>query len=135
MCDEVMPKTQHRPISIKINGIVIPRNITLRRRYNHEKTGWLNYANYMDKDIAKITPTTKNDDTFVNLVRASHRNIPVVAAQAMHVNERCMETIRNVSHEIHSETRGNLEMSYNMRSHYQMDSIREFSYLEAGNLD
>ena len=41
---DAIPKTQHRPISIKLNAAIRPRNVPFRRRYNLKKAKWQSYA-------------------------------------------------------------------------------------------
>ena len=72
-----IPKTQHRPISIKLNSAIRPRNVPFRRRYNLKKAKWQSYAKEVDNGIANTNPVPGNYEKFVNLVRrASNKNIP-----------------------------------------------------------
>ena len=76
-----IPKTQHRPIGIKINSVFRPRIVPFRRRYNLKKAYWLNNANAIAKGIPNITPTLESHDKFVNPVR---RTFHVVSVHAMY---------------------------------------------------
>ena len=49
---EAIPKTQHRPIDIKINYVIGPRNVPFRRQCNLKKADWPKYANDKDKCMA-----------------------------------------------------------------------------------
>ena len=75
---DAIPKTQHRPISIKLNPAIRPRNVPFRRRYNLKKAKWQSYAKEVDNGIANTNPVPENYKKFVNLVRrASNKNIPL----------------------------------------------------------
>ena len=75
---DAIPKTQHRPISIKLNAAIRPRNVPFpfRRRYNLKKAKWQRYAKEVDNGIANTNPVPENYEKFVNLVRrSSNKNI------------------------------------------------------------
>ena len=57
---EVIPKTQHRPIAIKINAAVSPQEVPFRRRYNLKKEDWEGFAKSDDMGIIDIVPTPDN---------------------------------------------------------------------------
>ena len=65
---DTIPKTQHIPISIKLNAAIRPRNVPFRRRYNMKKAKWQSYAKEVDNGIANINPVPENYEKFVNLV-------------------------------------------------------------------
>ena len=74
---DAIPKTQHRPISIKLNSAIRPRNVPFRRRYNLKKANWQIYAKEVDNGITNTNPVPENYEKVVNLVRrASNKNIP-----------------------------------------------------------
>ena len=74
---DVIPKTHHRLISIKLNSAIRPRNVPFRRRYNLKKAKWKSYEKEVDNGIANINPVPENYDKFVNIVkRSSNKNIP-----------------------------------------------------------
>ena len=74
---DAIPKTQHRPISIKLNAAIRLRNGPFRRRYNLKKAKWQSYAKEVDNGIANTNPVPENYEKFVNLVRrSSNKNIP-----------------------------------------------------------
>ena len=74
---DAIPKTQHRPISIKLNSAIRPRNVPFRRPYNMKKAKWQSYAKEVDNGIANTNPVPENYEKFVNLVRrSSNKNIP-----------------------------------------------------------
>ena len=74
---DAIPKTQHIPISIKLNAAIRPRNFPFRTRYNLKKAKWQSYAKEVDNGIANTNPVPENYEKFVNLVRrSSNKNIP-----------------------------------------------------------
>ena len=74
---DAIPKTQHRPISIKLNAAIRPKNVPFRRRYNLKKAKWQSYAKEVNNGIANTDPVPENYEKFVNLVRrSSNKNIP-----------------------------------------------------------
>ena len=71
------PKSQNRPIAIKIKASVSPQEIPFRRRYNLKKVDWEGLATSVDMGITDIIPSLDNYGTFVDLVKnASRQNIP-----------------------------------------------------------
>ena len=73
---DAIPKTQHIPISIKLNAAIRPRKVPFRRRYNLKKAKWQSYAKEVDNRIANTNPVPENYEKFVNLVRrSSNKNI------------------------------------------------------------
>ena len=74
---DVIHRTQHRPIGIKIKAAVTPQQVPFRRRYNFKKADWEGYAKSTDDGIQNLPPTPGNYERFVSLVKkASCRNIP-----------------------------------------------------------
>ena len=72
----VIPRTQHKPIGIKIKAAVTPQQVPFRRRYNFKKADWEGYAKSTDDGIQNLPPTPGNYERFVSLVKkASCRNI------------------------------------------------------------
>ena len=75
----MIPKTQHRPISIaiKIKAAVSPQEVPFRGRYNLKKADWEGFAKPVDMGITDIVPTPDNYGSFVDLIKkASRQNIP-----------------------------------------------------------
>ena len=70
---DAIPKTQHIPISIKLNAVIRPRNVSFRRRYNLKKAKWQSYA----KEVGRVTPThcpktTKSSWTCKEIIKQGH---------------------------------------------------------------
>ena len=74
---EVILKTQHIPIAIKLNAAVTPQEVPFRRRYNLKKADLEGFAKSVDMGITDIVPTPNNYGSFVDLIKkASRHNIP-----------------------------------------------------------
>ena len=74
---EVIPKTQHKPISIKIKAAVSPQEVPFRKRYNLKKADWEGFVKYVDMGITDIVPTPDIYGSFVDLInKASRQSIP-----------------------------------------------------------
>ena len=73
----MIPKTQHRPIAIKIKAAVSPQAVPFRRRYILKKADWEGFAKSVDMGITNIVPTPDYYGSFVDLIKkASRQNIP-----------------------------------------------------------
>ena len=72
-----IPHTQHRPICVRVEPVVVPQATSFRRRFNLRKADWIGYATELDKLILDVEPTPANYNRFVESVRmASRRHIP-----------------------------------------------------------
>ena len=72
-----IPHTQHRPICVRVEPVVVPQATPFRRRFNLRKADWIGYATELDKLILDVEPTPANYNRFVESVRmASRRHIP-----------------------------------------------------------
>ena len=86
---EVIPKTQHRPIAIKIKAAVSPQEVPFRRRYNLKKADWEGFPRFVDMGITDIVPTPDNYGSSVDLIKkASRQNIP----RGCHTSYICGQT-------------------------------------------
>ena len=72
-----IPHTQHRPICVRVEPVVVPQATPFRRRFNLRKADWIGYATELDKLILDVEPTPANYNHFVERLRmASRRHIP-----------------------------------------------------------
>ena len=72
-----IPHTQHRPICVKANPVIVPHPTPFRRRFNLRKADWNGYSTELDKLIEDVEPTPGNYNRFVEIVRVvSRRHIP-----------------------------------------------------------
>ena len=83
---DAIPKTRHRPISIKLNAAIRPRNVPFRRRYNLKKAKWQSYAKEVDNGNANTNPVPENYEKYVDLVkRSSNKKSHTVPVRVMYV--------------------------------------------------
>ena len=69
--------TQHRPICVSVQPIVVPQPTPLRRRFNLRKADWNGYLTELNNCIEDVEPIPFNYNCFVENVRvASRRHIP-----------------------------------------------------------
>ena len=69
--------TQHRPICVSVQPVVVPQPTPFRRRFNFRKADWNGYSTELDNSIEDVEPIPSNYNRFVENVRvASRRHIP-----------------------------------------------------------
>ena len=72
-----IPHTQHRPICVSVQPVVVPQPTPFRRRFNFRKADWKGYSTELDNSIEDVEPIPSNYNRFVENVRvASRRHIP-----------------------------------------------------------
>ena len=49
-----IPRTQHRPICVTVNTVLVSRPTAFRRRFNLKKVSWSGYALYVDILIDEV---------------------------------------------------------------------------------
>lgn len=69
-----IPKSQHRPIILKIGAAVKPRETVFKRRFNFQKANWTLFARDLDSVVRTIEPKLENYDIFVEQVKRISRN-------------------------------------------------------------
>lgn len=72
---EHIPKSQYRPIMIKVTAAVKPLEVPFRRRYNFKKANWSEFKILMDKEIIGIEPDPKNYLCFIDLVKNNFKKM------------------------------------------------------------
>ena len=75
---EVIPKSQHRPIAIKLKAAVSPQEVPFTRRYYLNKADLEGFSKSVDMGITDIVSTPDNYGSFVQ--EHQNRTFPVVAA-------------------------------------------------------
>ena len=55
-----IPHTQHRPICVRVEPVIVPQATPFRRRFNLRKADWIGYAAELDKLILDVEPTAAN---------------------------------------------------------------------------
>ena len=72
-----IPHTQHRPICVSVQPVVVPQPTPFRRRFNFRKADWNGYSTELDNSIEDVEPIPSNYNRFVeNVQGASRRHIP-----------------------------------------------------------
>ena len=70
-----IPRTQHRPICVTVNSVLVSR--PFGRRFNLRKENWSRYATDVDIAIDEVDPTPDNYERFVEAIRVtSRKHIP-----------------------------------------------------------
>ena len=69
--------TQHRPICVTVNHVVVKQPTPLRNHFNLRKADWNGYSTELDKLIEDIEPIQEYHNRFVEYVRVvSRKYIP-----------------------------------------------------------
>ena len=69
--------TQHRPICVSVQPVVVPPPTPFCRRFNFRKADWNGYSTELDNSIEDVEPIPSNYNRFVYNVRmVSRRHIP-----------------------------------------------------------
>ena len=72
-----IPRTQHRPICVTVNPVLVSQSTAFRRRFNMRKAKWSGYATDVDILIDEVDPTPDNYERFVEAIRVtSRKHIP-----------------------------------------------------------
>ena len=72
-----IPHTQHRPICVSVQPVVVPQPTPFRKCFNLRKADWNGYSTELDNRIEEVEPIPSNYNRFVENVRvASRRHIP-----------------------------------------------------------
>ena len=81
MCDksvlEPIPHTQHRPICVRVNPVIVAQPAAFRRRFNLRKADWNGYSTELDTLLEDVDPIPENYGRFIELMRVtSRKHIP-----------------------------------------------------------
>ena len=81
MCEKSVlnpiPRTQHRPICVTVNPVIVPQPTTSRRRFNLKKANWDGFSTEFDAAIEEVNSIPENYGRFIELLRVvSRRHIP-----------------------------------------------------------
>ena len=72
-----IPCTQHSPICVTVNHVLVTRPTAFRRLFNLRKANWSGYATDVDIFIEKVDPTPENYERFIEAICvASRKYIP-----------------------------------------------------------
>ena len=77
MCEksvvDPIPHTQHRPIYVSVNLVIVAQPTTFRRRFNPKKADWEGFSADLDSNIGEVDAITENYERFVEMLRMSSR--------------------------------------------------------------
>ena len=81
MCEKFVldpiPFTEHRPICVTVNLVILPQLTTSRRRFNLKKANWDGISTEFDEAIEEVNSIPENYGRFIELLRpVSRRHIP-----------------------------------------------------------
>ena len=81
MCKEsvmdAIPHTQHRPICVSVQPVVVPQATTFWRRFKLRRAVWIGYSTELDNRIEEVEPIPSDYNRFVENVRvAPRRHMP-----------------------------------------------------------
>ena len=81
MCEksalDPIPRTQHRPLCVTVNPIIVPQSTTSRRRFNLKKANWDRFSSEFDTAIEEVNSIPENYGRFIERIRVvSRRHIP-----------------------------------------------------------
>ena len=69
--------TQHLPICVTVNPVLVSRPTAFRRRFNLRKANWSGYATDVDILIEEVDPIPETYERFVEVIRVtSRKHIP-----------------------------------------------------------
>ncbi|KAI8511925.1 Prostaglandin G/H synthase 1 [Branchiostoma belcheri] len=68
-----IPHSQHRPIALTVNAVIVPRTAPFRRRFNLSKADWEKFSNDLDQYIKDLPALPTQYDTFVEMIKKSSR--------------------------------------------------------------
>ena len=82
MCEksvlDPIPHTQHRPICVSVNTVIVAQPITFEIRFNLKKADWEGFSADLDSKIEEVDAITENYERFVEMLRMGSRNhIPI----------------------------------------------------------
>ena len=81
MCEKYVqnpiPRTQHHPICVTVNPVIVPQPITSRRCFNLRRANWDGFSTEFDAAIEEVNSIPENYGRFIELLRrVSRRHIP-----------------------------------------------------------
>ena len=81
MCEksdlDPIPHTQHRPICVSVNPVIVAQPTTFRRRFNLKRADWEGFSPDLDCNIEEVDAIPENYERFVEMLRmASRKHIP-----------------------------------------------------------
>ena len=72
-----IPHTQHRPICVSVNPVIVAQRTTFKRRFNLKKADCERFWADLDSNIKEVDAIPENYERFVDMLRmASRKHIP-----------------------------------------------------------
>ena len=72
MCEksvlDPIPHTQHRPICVSVNPVIVAQHTTFKRRFNLKKTDWEGFSADHDSNIEEVDAIPENYEQFVEML-------------------------------------------------------------------
>ena len=68
-----IPQTQHRPICMTVNPVIVPQPTTCRIQFNLKKPNWDRFSNEFDAAIEEVNLIPENYARFIELLRVVSR--------------------------------------------------------------
>ena len=66
-----IPRTQHRPIYVTVNPVIVPQPITSRRRFNLKKANWDGFSTEFDAAIEEVISIPENYGRFIEVATSN----------------------------------------------------------------
>ena len=66
-----IPRTQHHPICVTVNLVLVARHNAFRRRFNLRKANWNGYVIDVDIFSGEAEPTPENYERFFKDIRVT----------------------------------------------------------------
>ena len=82
---EPIPHTQHRPICVRANPVVVAHPTPFRRRFNLGKADWDGHSTELDKLIENVEPIPENYGGFVDKVCVASRRYITRGCRIKHI--------------------------------------------------
>ena len=82
MCEKYVldpiPHTQHHPICVSVNPVIVAQHTTFKRRFNMKKADWGGFSADLNRNIEEVDVIPENYERFVEMLRmASRKHIPI----------------------------------------------------------
>ena len=80
-----IPRTQHRPICVTVNPVIVPQPTASRRRFNLKKANWDGFSTEFDAAIEEVNSAPNDTANCVKPSRSQQRgpDLPFLDKPAM----------------------------------------------------
>ena len=77
MCEksvfDPIPHTQHRPICVSVNPVIVSQPTTFKIRFNLMKADWKGFSADLDSNIEEVDAIPENYERFVEMLQMASR--------------------------------------------------------------